>query len=197
MGANSNNRTKELRLRTSAQRKPLESHRHRMGVVHCELDEFDRRILDILQIDARLPLRKIGEAVHLSTAAVQRRVKRMETEGIISTSVTVLDPTKLGSRTTVIVEIALENERSDLLDKTRRQFLACPHVQQCYYVTGDADFVLIMNVGSMEEYGNIAQSLFHENPNVTRFRTLVALRNVKVGLNIPMSIYSSTRAHSI
>lgn len=152
-----------------------------------ELDEFDRKILDILQEDARRPLRKIGEAVHLSTAAVQRRVKRMETDGIISAAITVLDPSKIGSRTTVIVGIALENERSDLLDAARRQFLACSNVQQCYYVTGDEDFLLILNVRSMEEYNVIAQTLFHKNTNVKRFRTLVALKNVKVSLSIPMA----------
>jgi Lrp/AsnC family transcriptional regulator, leucine-responsive regulatory protein len=107
-----------------------------------DLDSFDRKILDCLQTDARAPLHKIGEAVHLSTAAVQRRVKRLEGAGVIDAVVAVLDPAKLGRRTTIIVEVTLESERNDRLDIIRRKFLACPQVQQCYYVTGDSDFVL-------------------------------------------------------
>jgi DNA-binding Lrp family transcriptional regulator len=151
-----------------------------------DLDSFDRKILDCLQTDARAPLHKIGEAVHLSTAAVQRRVKRLEGAGVIDAVVAVLDPAKLGRRTTIIVEVTLESERNDRLDIIRRKFLACPQVQQCYYVTGDSDFVLILTVGSMEEYDDIAQLLFHDDDNIRKFRTIVSMKRIKSSFRIPV-----------
>lgn len=152
-----------------------------------DLDSFDTKILDHLQQDARRPLRQISELVHLSTAAVQRRIRRLENIGIIDTVVAVLNPAKLGRYTTIIVEVTLESERIDLLETTRKSFLACPQVQQCYYVTGETDFFLILTVESMEQYDNICQTLFHNDHNVRRFRTVVSMKQVKSGVRIPVS----------
>lgn len=60
-------------------------------------------------------------------------------------------------------------------------------MQQCYYVTSEVDFVLVLNVASMQEYQELAARLFAENPNVKWFKTLVALDRVKVGLEVPVS----------
>ena len=155
-----------------------------------DLDGFDTKILDHLQQDARRPLRQISELVHLSTAAVQRRIRRLEDIGIIDTVVAVLNPAKLGRYTTIIVEVTLESERIDLLEKTRKSFLACPQVQQCYYVTGETDFFLILTVETMEQYDEICQALFHYDSNVRRFRTVVCMKQVKSGLRIPVAALS-------
>jgi len=155
-----------------------------------DLDGFDTKILDHLQQDARRPLRQISELVHLSTAAVQRRIRRLEDIGIIDTVVAVLNPAKLGRYTTIIVEVTLESERIDLLEKTRKSFLACPQVQQCYYVTGETDFFLILTVETMEQYDEICQALFHDDSNVRRFRTVVCMKQVKSGLRIPVAALS-------
>lgn len=152
-----------------------------------DLDGFDAKILDHLQQDARRPLRQISELVHLSTAAVQRRIRRLEDIGIIDTVVAVLNPVKLGRYTTIIVEVTLDSERIDLLEMTRKSFLACPQVQQCYYVTGETDFFLILTVESMEQYDEICQTLFHDDRNVRRFRTVVSMKQVKSGFRIPVA----------
>lgn len=62
-----------------------------------------------------------------------------------------------------------------------------PQVQQCYYVTSEVDFVLVLNVASMQEYQELARQLFADNPNVKWFKTLVALDRVKVGLEVPIA----------
>ena len=67
------------------------------------LDSFDRAILDILQRDNTTPQRAIGEAVNLSAPAVQRRIRRMEEEGVIQANVAVVDPHKVGRPLTIIV----------------------------------------------------------------------------------------------
>jgi len=148
------------------------------------LDNFDRAILDIVQADNSTPLRLLSERVNLSTAAVQRRLKRMEESGVITGNVAVVDPTLVGKPITILVEIMVERTSIDALEAMKKHF-AIAQVQQCYYVTGDVDFVLVMNVATMQEYQVLSRRLFAENGNVKWFKTIVALDRVKVGLEVP------------
>ena len=148
------------------------------------LDKFDRAILDLVQRDNTTPLRLMAEQVNLSTAAVQRRIKRMEERGVITGNVAIVDPTAVGRPITIIVEVMAERTSLEALEAMKAHF-AVPEVQQCYYVTGEVDFVLVLTVASMQEYQALARRLFAENANVTWFKTIVALDRVKVGLEVP------------
>lgn len=148
------------------------------------LDKFDRAILDLVQRDNTMALRLIAEQVNLSTAAVQRRLKRMEEGGVITGNVAIVDPTAVGRPITIIVEVMAERTSLEALEAMKAHF-AVPEVQQCYYVTGEVDFVLVLTVASMQEYQALARRLFAENTNVTWFKTIVALDRVKVGLDVP------------
>jgi Lrp/AsnC family leucine-responsive transcriptional regulator len=150
-----------------------------------KLDEFDRAILEIVQLDNTTPQHMIGKAVNLSPAAVQRRIKRMEKAGVIQHNVSVVDPTAVGAWITLIVNVEVESERADLTDAIKQSFLGNPEVQQCYYVTGDIDFILIITVPDMGHYEALSRRLFFDNPNVKRFRTFVVMNRVKVGLYVP------------
>lgn len=151
-----------------------------------QLDDFDRKILALVQRDALTPLRELAQAVNLSAPAVQRRLQRLRENGVILKSVAVLDAEKVGRPITLIVEVEVESERKDLLDSQKRAFLAAPEVQQCYYVTGSVDFVLIITVTSMKEYEALSQRLFIQNANVKKFVTMVALDPLKLGLELPV-----------
>ncbi|MBK4987182.1 Lrp/AsnC family transcriptional regulator [Pseudomonas sp. S60] len=149
------------------------------------LDHFDLALLDAVQQDATTSQMQLGTQVNLSSAAVNRRLKKMTTDGVITATVAQVDPVQLGYVLTVITEVEVENERLDLLDAMKRTFLACPQVQQCYYVTGAYDFVLILLVRNMEQYTQLTRELFFENNNVKRFNTLVSMSNVKTGVRVP------------
>ncbi|MBN8941919.1 MAG: Lrp/AsnC family transcriptional regulator [Rhizobiales bacterium] len=151
------------------------------------LDRFDLAILAILQRDNSTPQRVIGEAVNLSAPAVQRRIKRMEEAGVISANVAVIDPLHVGQPLTIFVEVEVISETADLIDAAKREFTAAPEVQQCYYVTGEADFILIIVVPTMGDYEALTRRLFFGNNNVKRFRTFVAMDRVKVGLAVPLA----------
>jgi Lrp/AsnC family transcriptional regulator, leucine-responsive regulatory protein len=150
------------------------------------LDRFDLAILAILQQDNTTPQRVIGERVNLSAPAVQRRIKRMEETGIIAAQVAVIDPARVGQPITIFVEVEMESERAELIDAAKQQFTAAPEVQQCYYVTGEADFILIIVVPTMGAYEALTRRLFFGNNNVKKFRTFVAMDRVKVGLTVPL-----------
>jgi DNA-binding Lrp family transcriptional regulator len=150
------------------------------------LDTFDRAILRLLQRDVRMPQRLIAEAVNLSAPAVQRRIRRMEAIGAITANVAVVDPACVGQGITLIVEVTMVAESAALIDAAKRGFSAAAEVQQCYYVTGEADFVLVVVVPGMDAYEALTRRLFFADHNVKRFRTLVAMDRVKVGLTVPL-----------
>ncbi|WP_371739857.1 Lrp/AsnC family transcriptional regulator [Bartonella sp. HY038] len=116
-----------------------------------ELDEFDRKTLDILQANNKMPQWEIAKAVHLSAPAIQRRIKKIEDFGIIQCNIALLDPTKFDQCITIITQVSMESERLDLYESAKTSFHAAPEVQQCYYVTGDADFILIITVKTMSD----------------------------------------------
>jgi DNA-binding Lrp family transcriptional regulator len=150
------------------------------------LDSFDLAILNILQRDNSTPQRVIGEAVSLSAPAVQRRIRRMEEAGVIQANVAVIDPVQVGQAITIFVEVEVISETAELIDAAKREFTSVPEVQQCYYVTGEADFVLVVVVSTMTAYEALTRRLFFGNNNVKRFRTFVAMDLVKVGLAVPL-----------
>lgn len=150
------------------------------------LDRFDIAILDILQTDNTTPQRVIAQAVNLSAPAVQRRIQRLKDSGMIRANVAVLDPVKVGKPLTIVLEVHLENERPDRTAPLRARIAAEDAVQQCYSVTGEADYLLVVNVASMADYEALTQRLFEGDDNIKRFRTSVALSSLKTGLRVPL-----------
>ena len=149
-----------------------------------KLDNYDRTLLAALQGDGRVPQSELGQRAHLSTAAVNRRLKLLEGAGVIEKFSAQLNPRALGYDLTVIVEVKAENERAHLLDEMQRRFAACPQVQQCYYVTGEISVVLVIVAPNMPTYEVLTRRLFAENDLVVGFRSLIALNRVKAGTAI-------------
>ncbi len=147
---------------------------------------MDVAILSCLQADARTIAESIGAKVGLSAAAVQRRIKRLRETGVIEREVAVLSPQALGLSMTFVVMVEMERESLAVLDGFRRQVLADDNVQQCYYVTGNADFVLVVTCRDMAGFEAFTRRMFFDNPNVRHFTTSVAMDRVKTGLTLPL-----------
>lgn len=147
------------------------------------LDKHDYALLSLLQDNCTTSLRELAESVHLSVASVQRRIQKLKDKGYIKSTVAVLDPYKLGQTITLFVEVQAVKTDMTSLKLLKSQFSG-PEVQQCYYITGEADFMLVILVPHMQRYQEICDQLFHENPNVKWFRTIVALDNVKASLDV-------------
>lgn len=149
-----------------------------------DLDASDRLILAALQGDARTPLDHLADDTGLSAATVQRRVRRLRVAGVIAYEKAILDPDALGWAMTFLVLVEMERERIDVLDGFRRRMRAEPQVQQCYYVTGEADFALICLARDMADYEALTRRLFFADAEVRRFRTSVVMDRTKVGLEV-------------
>ena len=152
------------------------------------LDRFDRQLLNLVQQDASQTAERLAEEVALSPSAIQRRLRRLKDQGVILREAAVVEPRKVGKPTFFVVSLQVERERPELLAQLRRWLADQAHVQQAYYVTGEADFVLIVTAPDTETYDGLMARLITENPNVKRFTTNVALGLVKRGLAIPVPL---------
>jgi len=150
------------------------------------MDDLDRKILGLLQDDARRAAEEVGAAVGLSASAVQRRITRLREQGIIMAEVAVVDPKSVGRSLTMIVDVEVERERPEAMAVLKRWIAGESAVQEAWYVTGDGDFVLVVTARDVEDYDALMQKLVSENPNVRRFRTRVALGTLKRGCRVPL-----------
>lgn len=150
------------------------------------IDSHDRKLLALVQQDADLTMEALADQVGLSPSAVQRRLKRLKTEKVIASTVAVVDPGKVGKPTFFIVALEIERERPELIARLRQWIQAEPQIQSCYYVTGTADFMLVMSAPDVEAYDALMNRLVADNPNVRRFTTNVVLSTTKRGLALPV-----------
>jgi DNA-binding Lrp family transcriptional regulator len=155
-------------------------------IAEPKFDAADRALLACLQNDAASRIDDLADVAGLSVASVQRRIKRLKAEGIIEREVAVLNQTAVGHAMTFIVAVELERERLDQLHAFQRAVKAEPQIQQCYYVTGEADFVLICVAPDMDSFQALTHRLFFENQNVRKFRTSVVMGRTKVSLAVPV-----------
>ena len=151
-----------------------------------DLDTFDLKILSLYQHDTQVPAAEIGAQVGLSAAAVQRRLKRLRETGVIEAETARVSPKAVGLPVTCIVAVDLRDESTREMARFKRRMVARPEVQQCYYVTGQADFMLIVIAASLEAYEAFTREALLEDANVKSFTTHVAMERVKVGMGLPI-----------
>lgn len=150
------------------------------------LDDHDLALLRLLQEDATQPQREIAQKLNLSAPAVQRRIARLEKDGIIQRTIAVVDPSAVGLPITLIVEVTLTDDRSSTVADAKAFFRAAPEVQQCYWVAGIAGMILVLLVPTTEAYELRTAGLFGDNKLVRSYRTILVLDRVKVGLTVPL-----------
>jgi DNA-binding Lrp family transcriptional regulator len=151
-----------------------------------QLDEIDRKLLDLLQNDAARPLYELGDLVGLSPSAVQRRLSRYRSSGAIAKQVAVLDPEAIAGTVLACVLVTLERESRKLHSDFRQRLLAAAEAQQCYELAGAWDYLVVVAASSMPRCRTVIDELLLDAPNVKRYETLFVLEPIKRGLNIPL-----------
>lgn len=148
------------------------------------IDRLDAKILDLMQHNNRLTVEQLGAEVGLSPSACQRRLARLRADKVIRSDVSIVDAAKIGRRLTMIIEVTLEREDPETVTRFKQAMGKHPQVTQCYYVTGDKDFILIVSMRDMEEFDTFQNEFCTQNPSISRFSTSVVVDPVKVGLAI-------------
>ena len=151
-----------------------------------KLDRIDVRILNAVQINNRLTSEEVGELVGLSATACQRRLKRLRSEGVIEGDVSIVSPKAVGRHVTMLVLVTLEREQADIIDRFKQAIRNTPEVMSGFYVTGDADFILVITAKNMEDYEEFTRRFFYGNNDIKSFKTMVAMDRVKAGFVLPI-----------
>ena len=148
------------------------------------LDKMDRKILNILQRDNQITNLALAEQIGISAPPCFRRVKRLRDEGFIVNDVSLVDPFKVGRPLIVFANITLEKQREDLLAHFERKMSDEPEVMQCYFVSGDTDYLLIIHVADMNHYNDFARRVFANEPNIKKFRSSFCLNRTKYNTHV-------------
>ena len=152
----------------------------------AKLDRADAALLEAVQRNNRLTSEELAALVNLSPTACQRRLKRLRAEGVIESDVAIVSPKAVGRPVSMIVMVSLERERADIVDRFKRSIRAAREVMLGYYVTGDADFILVVTAQDMEAYEAFTRRFFYENPDIKGFKTMVVMDRVKAGFALPI-----------
>ncbi|MDG1449975.1 MAG: Lrp/AsnC family transcriptional regulator [Ascidiaceihabitans sp.] len=129
-----------------------------------KMDEFDRKILNALQADAAISLDRLGETIGLSRNACWRRVKAMETSGVITNRVALIDPIKVDLGLMVFMQVRTNSHDP----KWQRDFSnatnAISGILSVYRMTGDLDYLIRARVSDMADYDRLYQQLITRLP---------------------------------
>ncbi|TSB22830.1 Lrp/AsnC family transcriptional regulator [Psychrobacter sp. YGAH215] len=148
------------------------------------LDDTDKAILNLLQNDATLPLKTVAERVHVSIATAQRRIQALIDSGVITKQVAIVDPNKVGYGLTAVVMIEMSRSNTSMQHRFERLMHAQPRVMSCYEVSGDADFMLMVNAKNMNDYHEFTRNLLTYENNVRSFKSQFVMNFTKSGTKI-------------
>ena len=152
-----------------------------------KIDAFDLKILQIIQENNKITSEVLAKEVGLSSSACQRRINSMRKAGIIQKDVSIIDRNFIGRKITIVVQVLSDKEGIEYDDEFKKTMLKAPEVMQCYYVTGDYDYVLIATFKDMEEYEIFTKKYFLNNSNIKRFSSMVVMNRVKENLSVPIN----------
>ncbi|USZ15703.1 Lrp/AsnC family transcriptional regulator [Moraxella sp. FZLJ2107] len=148
------------------------------------LDHIDRKILNLLQDDATLPLKVIAEKVGTSTATTQRRISQLNDAKVIERTVVIVNPIKVQRPLTVLVLIKMVNSNTPMQHRFERVMAAHPQVMSCYEISGDYDFVLIVANQDMQDYHRFTRQMLTSDNNVATFNSQFVMNSVKSSTKI-------------
>lgn len=139
-----------------------------------DLDHIDRALLRYLGHAARTTNAELADKIHMSQSATLRRVRRLETEGIIERYSVVANRSAMGRGTSVFVEITLDGQ----LDEFEAAVIDCPDVLSCHLIAGGFDYLLHVACDDVASYENIHRQQLAHLPHVARVQSSFALRTV-------------------
>ena len=144
---------------------------------NMNLDNTDRKILNILQDNARMSNADLAEAINLSPSACLRRVRKMEDSGIISGYALLMDQVAIGKPTSVFVEVTLQDQSEESLESFEKAIKDYSDVMECYLMSGDADYLLRVVAADASDFERI-HKLLGKLPKLSRTRSNFVLRTV-------------------
>lgn len=143
------------------------------------MDAIDRKILRVLQADARASLQAIGQAVGLSPSPCWERIRKLELGGVIEGYTVRLSPQALGLPDTVLVQVTLDSHSDNTLEKFGETLAAIPEVIEAYLVSGDYDYLLRVAVRDTRDYERLLREQLYKIKGIRHSKSSFVLRTLK------------------
>lgn len=148
------------------------------------MDNFDRLILQEMQINNRQTQEQLAERVGLSPSAVRRRIEKLRADKIIRADVSLIDPAKVGI--TVITSIRFENEDRKSYARFTQLMQDAREVSQCYMVSGEVEFVIIAHMPDLAHYEEWMARYLLDEPFIQRAHTNIVYKRIKYETAVPV-----------
>ena len=154
---------------------------------NLSLDGIDRRILKTLQGNARIRNVELAEEVGLSPSPCLRRVRALESAGVIKGYVTLVDQNQVDLPVSVFVSVSLEKQIEPVLDVFEEHIRQRPEVMECYLMTGDADYLLRVVTADLAAYERFLLNHLTRIPGVASIKSSFALKQVTYRTALPLA----------
>ncbi len=145
------------------------------------MDRLDIAILAYLERRGRATNYEVGEAVGLSASAASRRIQALEAAGAIRGYRAMVDDRLLGRRMTVFIRVTLERQTAAMLGAFEAAVRRCKGIVSCHLMAGQYDYMVVVRVAGIDDYGRLHQNELSRLPGVSRLETGFALRDVMEG----------------
>lgn len=150
------------------------------------LDDTDRRILSAMQADPRCSMAEIALQVGLSNTPCWRRIKRLETEGVILGHALLLDQNALGLGVNIFAHVKLKQHDEETLNALEAAVQLCDQVVECFSMSGNSDYIMRIVASGIADYEAYLKRVLLHLPGVASINSSFALNCVKMTVSLPL-----------
>ncbi|MBA3773018.1 MAG: Lrp/AsnC family transcriptional regulator [Ramlibacter sp.] len=143
------------------------------------MDQMDRKILAVLQANARASLQEIGQSVGLSSSPCWERIRKLEQAGVIEGYTVRLNAQAVGLHDTVLVQVTLDSHSDNTLEKFGETLAAIPEVIEAYLVSGEYDYLLRVAVKDTRDYERLLRERLYKIKGIRHSKSSFVLRTLK------------------
>lgn len=151
-----------------------------------KLDKIDRKILDILQSNAKITNAQLSKDIGLSPAPTLERVKKLETSGIIKSYHAKLDTDRIGLGVHTFVQVTLKGHNKTNIDSFLNEINNVPEVIECHHITGSGDFILKIIATDIQAYQKLMLEKVSEIEVVDGLQSMIILSTFKDSKVMPV-----------
>ena len=143
-----------------------------------KLDEIDLKILRILQKNSNKTTKEVSEMLNLTASPVYERIKKLENKKYIKKYVALIDKKLINRPVTAICMVSLRYHNEGFIDKFEQQIRDIKEVQECYHMAGKVDFVLKINLQSLESYHEFVRVKLSKIENIGVLESSFVLKEI-------------------
>lgn len=150
------------------------------------LDKIDLKILKILQENAKITNLQLSGEIGLSPAPTLERVKKLETAKLIQGYYTQVNEEALGIGIKAVIQITLARQLENAISNFKKEIAKIPEIMECYQVTGNADYILIVLLKDIRDFENLISQRLSKVEEIGQMQTMVILSKIKDSKLLPL-----------